>query len=664
MSYNYFCIYCGKKINQEGTGGAAQVLYDLSPILLGTDAEFKVSAVTTTTSKLNFRVTEKQLREWVSTANEDHLVHFSPKRVFAILAQEYNYNNRMIADLTYEKIEDEVKKNTLEDGSLKLFSDKSERQQSDEIEKQALSDGIRKYLQTAQAKDNHTISIFLRRIEENSVTTELRLKDSEGHTLPWGDLPRICPSCGKRIFAHAGAYPHHTIGFIATADSGKTSTIIALTDYAKKAIDGSASELGRIWGKARGIALLNETMILEQEKEGMSYDKGTERLKEDLIKFSRGVAPHKTDVQSTIIYNPTFFITDKNLRKSLLTFVDIPGELCPKKGAPDPNNNNKPYPETKIYKSKMREEYPIILSCDAYIVCFDQTFFGDDNYDYDDISIDIQAPVIWANAIQSLRCEVQSPEQPTRFVPIMILLTKCKEIEEGAPKPNDLTIRDPWERAYMFAADYQDMMPSTNPKAEVEIPKRIAKAIRDKFKDHGDLQHTFYAMLRCSPFGFKAPRKDDEEDTDSKANTSQQISKVEESSSAPDQENLQAQTGEKQEAYYWKGDRYPRNVDLLMKWILCVTGCIPTDGRYALNENNRNSAFALGEKYYVGPQYRDDSPKDQNEALARRVLFVNPGALDRAKVEYQPKGYWLDRIIVTVKTKMNRKITNTSDKRL
>ena len=631
MSYDFCCIYCGKKLNQKKSEGVEAAAYDISPVLSG-GRSF---------SQLKFRVTEAQVSRWAIAPGEFGEGKLKPAAVFGIMSQPYNHDRREIASLTLDDMllleetalemgslggkgvnsrkeegtsvldgEEEQKKNKKDKDKseertqalarereiLKLFQSSNVKSESDEAET-GIKPELRSYYFNANSREEQCITFEIKRIEQNGVTTELELRQ-DGRTL--GRVQRICPICGKRIPEQAGMVPHRMVGFIANPRAGKTSTIIALSQYMEKASAGLTLN-SPIWHGCRTIPELTSTCtpIMPQE-----HDEVTDQFWKDMGRFEKGLPPQKTQA---IVYNPTFYVEDREKKHLLLTLADIPGEYCQRKGDENPNTKEV-YKETKIDRDAMQKRYQIILNCDAYITCFDISIFEDEKekQNQSNWNIYLHAPVIWANQIQRLRNEVYGKPDENRFVPIMVLLTKCKELEENFSKQAAAYSTDPLENTYMFAKDYKNMMPK--PGVEATDMQKITKEIMNTFNNVGEMNNAYFAMLRCSPFGFAAKGYDSE-----------------------DEINNDGQTPT------------PKNIDNLMRWILRITGSIPTTGRYD-PETGEDNSFDLPDRYYADPQYRSVAPKDDNEALLRNVLFVNPGYFDRKQTQCHPKGFWFERL--------------------
>ena len=118
------------------------------------------------------------------------------------------------------------------------------------------------------------------------------------------------------------------------------------------------------------------------------------------------------------------------------------------------------------------------------------------------------------------------------------------------------------------------------------------------FNDVGELSKAYHAVLRTSPYGYAAPSEKEVADGTKEAHPPK-----------------------------------PINIDRLMRWILSVTGCIPTQATYRAFEGS-GAPYKLRKDFCIERvQLRHEEPLSNDEALARCALFENPGAQDRYYVE-------------------------------
>ena len=96
-----------------------------------------------------------------------------------------------------------------------------------------------------------------------------------------------------------------------------------------------------------------------------------------------------------------------------------------------------------------------------------------------------------------------------------------------------------------------------------------------------------------------------------------------------------------------------------MRWVLSVSGCIPTEASYALNP--AAVPFKLHDFCISRPQLRNQNPgcdndkrygniDDIQEAMARCALFENPGRFDKELVGKHDQKWSLPLVRVQSKT--------------
>lgn len=612
MAYDYYCMGCGKKLQQD------TVLFDMQYLL--TKDQKKSFQI------LKFRMTQEEL--WALLVNAEPRengyrgTHLTLPEVMTIISNSNNLNDPTIAALTMGDIVAYIENGNTEakNAAAKQASDfdlfgsiddedkESEEGQEQTPEKeyvapgcilaieakdttnkdraftQAVLRGDLEILRAAFYHDN-TIDLQLRARTENDNEEQKVLVGYDAH-FPVGNFylsadARVCCGCGTPVFKHAGTATHQAIAFIGYQSSGKTSTILALTHYAQNHLMVDLTDFGdasaSVWKNSPTIPEVASIELLDRNH----------RLLEDIKGYSHGLAPAKTSAtMRTDAYSATFRIKNRVEKKYyLLTLTDLPGELCDENGTLD--------------SSTIQSVFPVALSCDAYVACFDTASI-------DPIDTGIQSWISnvcnWTDEFQRMRA---SKNQVEAYVPTMLLFTKCRDLEDPAelsaakhtqPKKqpnkqekNDAQRRFIQEQTYMLKNEQKCI-----------ANNGLYASVQDRFKEFGQLGNAYYAMMRCSPFGFAAP-------------------------SAQDFENAK-QKGIEMEARVPE----PKNVAVLMRWLLSVSGCIPTEGSYRRN-GGTSDPLVLNNYCIARPQLRTENPtadNDLSEALARCTLFENPGYFD------------------------------------
>lgn len=611
MTHDFYCTNCASKVNTE------TVLFDMQELLTGGGGQ-KLQI-------LKFRLTEKELRDLQKASGQTQSATFrctlSLNQLMTYIGNENNLSLPNATELTVDLLKEfveamgsasaasHVNQDDDEDDLFGGFDDEP----TDEPETPAAQPEQKAWPQVIEdlkRKDTITDSLeysegrlrndlrMVRQLmlEGDSISFDLTLltedDDQGNHILTGMNVEskggrrfnldnRICPECGARIFEHAGTAAHKAVVFIGDQSSGKTSTILALTHYAMNHLRRDTGS--EIWRGTATIPAVVEMKPLEQSVE----------LKKELANYQKGIAPKKTDVRERDnAYSSTFLIRSDSggkIVRQILTLTDLPGELCELGG--------------DLKKDKILNEFAVAMACDTFVTCFDTSTVhqaasgeGGSNTTRDENGVEIlRTPAMiiddtcsWADKFQTML--IQNNKKRT-YVPTMLLFTKCREIEQAAPDAGKAVSasRNLIQEAYMFNREQAQI--SSN---------HLYKGACDQFENTGGLKKAFQARLRCSPFGYPAPA----------ANMLEMYPELKETVHAPE----------------------PKNIESLMRWVLMVSGCIPTEAEYRTSIGGRDF-YRLNNFYIDRPQYRCENPKfngdNPDEGLARCGLFANPGKHDR-----------------------------------
>ena len=217
--------------------------------------------------------------------------------------------------------------------------------------------------------------------------------------------------------------------------------------------------------------------------------------------------------------------------------LDVPGEIC--------NERTGNIDEAEAAKFK------ILNHCDAYALCFEhpegraerekieaeQEAANDERKsDSSNASKDNRGKTMtgeqmvcnWATQIQEMR---KRQSKSIGFVPMILLFTKCPQLEDETRKEDADSIPNPKD-LYLF----KDERCVIHNKGE----NNIFTPLLNTFEKSASLKEAFYSTMRCSPFGFRADKAGESKE-----------------------ENKQTPK--------------PQNIDKLMRWILYVTGCVPLE---------------------------------------------------------------------------------------
>lgn len=603
MAYEYYCSYCGKKLTQ------ATVLYDVQHLLIEEESE--------TFNVLKLRLTETELKSLMTGSVDSDGYHectLTLEQVMGYVGNKNNLRDPMVAGLTMEMIDKYTEEPLLAAAPVTASSSAGDWDDDDEDDEedvaaaaepeeepeeeplplplQALEDKVHAMVGDKEVSDilKSDLEILKTLFQKTGKYTFLIRENTEdydgnqkllvGYQIRYPVSGRnkmyscrICPQpkCGKEVFEHAGAAEHRSVVFIGKPGSGKTSCILALTHYARNHM---VHDLGTTtWKGAEQVTTIRDLELIGASPE----------LQEHLRLYGQGIAPERTEADAREkAYSATFWVTSETGKNHILTLTDLPGEICENK-------------ENKVDVEKVINEFQVALGCDAFILCFDTTHVT--NSADDEIADVVDRVCILANTFQKLRID-HNPN--SHQIPMMLLFTKCSELEGENPVMPVERTRQPMERVYMFRGE-----------KEIIDSNGVYHAVCDRFNTKQELKKAYHAMLRCSPFGDFAPTQKD----------------VKEKGKEPVQLK-------------------PRNIDRLMRWLMMVSGSAPVEGRYCPTLHDDGSGLRTTGFYLTETQYRAKGPKDgwdSMEALSRMSLFENPGKLDRVIVEDYGQSKWVIR---------------------
>lgn len=664
MAYDYYCTYCGKKLNNE------TVLFDMQALLTGSLDEKRKLRM------LSFRMTEAEIRKLIDGKTPDGENRYACELSFAdvmrCVANENNLNDEKVAELTLDDVNGYLNRETQREygeSSTKSADDilpfggfgMEDEEKTDAAEPQPEADvpdpePIQALLSKDTTTDDRAYSISRLRDEfvdlqkhfgkdgvlKFKITPEYNVDDHGGKVMHgvevhvgnncmFLDNIRVCPCCGNSIFELAGTAEHRSVVFIGYQSAGKTSTILSLTHYATQ-------QGNKVW---RGASDLSGIAV-----QHLSPSKD---LKKELMYYSHGIAPQKTNVtKRTDAYSSTFHITSETDGKKvskILTFTDLPGELF--EGGGDLN------------KQDIANKFAVATVCDAFVVCFDTSVVEAANdvgaadagngfavgkerrkiiiKDADGIERTtddvIKDTCKWADTLQQL---LKQRGNKQMYVPMMILFTKCRQLEnQSVSDENKTKMRtgNTIKAVYAFR-DEQEAIEAMGNNGNGSF---TYSSVLDKFNTYGGLATAYQAALRCSPYGYNAPSIGDVIDEIRNGSLMDLKSEFDDLSrnGADDLDTIC-------ELVRRHPDRFPgtkpHNIDKLMRWVLCVVGCAPIKATYRPILGSIDGKHL--ENYYIKrAQHRQQNPKtpanaEVDEAMARCVLFKNPGKYDEAFLKF------------------------------
>jgi len=310
--------------------------------------------------------------------------------------------------------------------------------------------------------------------------------------------------------------------------------------------------------------------------------------------YTQGIAPNRTLLQAglTNAYSSTFLIKSRGTGgktvSRILTLTDLPGELLCAYG--------------KLRVTDIYNNFAVATACDTFVVCLDTSTVekaadgtlstaiiqdSSGNAVKRTPSEVVSDTCIWADEFQKMLIQTGNK---TKYVPMILLFTKCHQMENDIAAEDSRTPKtfDPLKKAYLLRSE----------QLRIEQNRFYDIACRE-FNSTGGLSNAYHAMLRCSPYGYKAPD--------------------------PDEVLKGAEPHPPK----------PKHIDKLMQWILTVAGCVPMTAAYSADVNDVSRLERL--VYVERPQHRQENPmkgSEVEEALLRCSLFVNPGKYDREFLKF------------------------------
>ena len=601
MGYDYYCSHCGKQLNQN------TVLFDMQYLLTRDDTrQFNI---------LKYRMTLAELEKLIASGTPgEHgykTCRLTMADIMAVVGNRNNLNDSNIAGLTLAEINDYINANLGTASAAQQgpaddyddYADDYEEEEEDlsaeaaapyvkppsitmlENKSKALVDEI--FIKDLLSKD---LSVLQGLFGENDVF-EIQIRgesdtDNEGQPVLEGYSlksvggalrvkARVCSQCGAKVFEHAGTAKHQAVAFIGSPKAGKTSTILALTHYATHYMDNGFGG-AQVWEGCQTIDTVSSVQQLDL----------TQRKETDLENYGEGIAPAKTKAETREdAYSVTFRLSNsvEGNKRYLLTLIDLPGELCVEDG--------------KVQWAKVQNLFPVALTCDAFVLCFDTQSLAGKNGVKSPTQL-VASVCNWADEFQSMRARHNGLET---YVPTMVLFTKCEELEDpDAPVP-PMKPMMPLDRMYLLKTEKQQI-----------AGNKMYRYVSDRFSEYGQLDKAYHAMMRCSPFGYNAP-------------DAEVVQKAKESGTTASVHSPA-----------------PKNIDYLMRWLLSVTGCIPTEASFSRGATD--IPYKLQNFCITRPQLRSQNPGvtgkvgDVEESMARCALFENPGYFDREYVAKHDKG--------------------------
>lgn len=616
MAYKYYCTNCGQLISQE------TVLFNMQNLVLEDDSQsFQTFSMYMTLEQIN-----NLIARGTQLDSGYRQIRLEFQEVMQIISGWYNLNKPELASLTLEQIKEYlrpvmeegpvVKQNKKKKSGGLNFAMKSvmvEADADDEDEEEAepaqeVKKEVPPAIQALSAlwggtAGDQTVEIRIRAElellknafgEQDYIEIQITERTEEdnqknpvvvGYQLIYPKSGkhatyrlRVCPKCHQLVYEYAGRAEHQSVVFMGTPGSGKTSAILAMTHFLHKSKDS-------VWDNCTPVEQLSFLL-----------DTDHKMLTQELADFPIGIAPKRTDAMNRYnAYSATFWFQNMKTGSHLLTLTDMPGEMM----APKANPN-------KIDEEGLRNSHQAALCCDAFVICFDATTVFQATADEDGNEVnqvvrntarnEVYMLVDKLNQLQRLRTEMIKERDGSNanlnYVPTLIMITKDVTLEKEIEKPKATSLI-PSEMLYFFQAEREFIQKN-----------QVYNSILEALSEYDGLRRSYHAMMRCSPFGYAAPNREDIKLNNSPYHTPS-----------------------------------PRNIEDAVRWLLKLVGILPAPGVLPTDEGSLTR-----ENYRLNRvQYRSDKPKEGEEleeALSRCTLFENPGLFDEQVLEAHTEGFF------------------------
>lgn len=586
MSYSYYCTKCGRRLSQES------VLYDMQYLLTeGENIHFKT---------LRFRLTHEELRRFFVGEGDEQRYYPAEISFTAfrdLLANPVNMHNDALKDLELSDIIDFLEQDQKEleqqehkdifGGFMGDFSQEDTETPSPEFHEEQTPPAIQALLGSvvnamssddAKREIRQELSYVLRAFQKKEllqcrIKPILEICDDGVSEILVGYTVKYLSNGLVRDY-QARICP--TCGELVFEKAGTAEhRSIAFVGYQSSGKTSTILALTHYALNAIAGSFGSEIWKDAAPIPGIDISllSPSPRLREDLESYSLGYAPPKT--QAAVrddAYSATFLIQreDSN-KKQILTLIDLPGELCV-------GGEGKNAVSGTLETNKINNQFQIAMTCDVYIACFDTAALESAAEGMASRAADVCS---WVEKFQWMRCAYLGIKDP---VPVMLLYTKCAELEKNGIEI--ISSKDFRNVRYLFESE----------QAHIEnVP--IFHFPLQRFQSLTLMRSAYVAALRCSPYGYDAPSK-----------------------LAAREQNIPVQLP------------VPYHIDSLMRWLLILIGAVPVNAQ-KYRFYGGEAVGTLDNYYLERPQFRREPPADNDEAVARFYLFLNPGSQDTRRVE-------------------------------
>ena len=283
-----------------------------------------------------------------------------------------------------------------------------------------------------------------------------------------------------------------------------------------------------------------------------------DNLISDLELYARGQRLPKTRPdRRERAYFATFRVTDRENRTTALTVTELPGELTQEDGR---------------NAWMLREQFPEILNSDVLVLCLDDRRLSasvEDGPVLDEIARTLRL----TEQVQQI-CQRHRGDR--RYLPLLRVYTKCPDLEDPM-RYEDIRTQTVRLNYRADIPDYYLLRPE-----ELSIRKSRIRHQMERSYSRFCPETEYVASMRCSAYGHE-PR----------------------------------------DAWCENGELHPpqpKNIHLLMQWLLTATGCIPVE--------LEGVQCRAGRRQFRAENPAIDGDDFREEALLRQYLFENVGTFD------------------------------------
>lgn len=315
-----------------------------------------------------------------------------------------------------------------------------------------------------------------------------------------------------------------------------------------------------------------------------------EELIADAWNYTKGIPPRITYARIYLLdsRSVTFRIIDSHDHVSFVTVIEISHWLpsCHHGGV-----------DRKDIAESLWQEYPEIVESDVLVLCLDNQKLLYTPSDIVQNDEDLRRRERLLADIDHIQRVCQEYRGDRYYIPVLRIYTKCRELEY--PEEYQKEVLPPYVKSQAFT--------SLLAEEQWAVTRNPTRSIIERmYQNAGNLSKGYSAAMRCSAYGH---------------------------------DNSGWWSSEKNG--YEPHPPQPKNIHLLMQWLLTATGCIPVE--------LEGVQCRAGRRQFRAENPAIDGDDFREEALLRQYLFENVGAFD---VEVTRADSVLKRLML--RARMNR----------